>query len=183
MSNHRSVYKRRLPHYQSNHKSYFVTFCTQDRWVLPDVARSIALSHIVMIHRKSMFLHTAIVMPDHVHMVMSPLDGPDGTAYGLAEILRGIKGASSRRMNQALGRTGPVWQHESWDHEVRNDESLRQKCEYMANNPVRAGIVTRPEDYPWLWRQWLDDKAECESKPMPDVAPASAGDPEDKDAG
>ena len=119
-----------------------------------------------------MFLHTAIVMPDHAHMVMSPLDGQDGTAFGLAEILRAIKGASSRRINQALGRTGPVWQHESWDHEMRDDESLRGKCDYVANNPVRAGIVTRPEDYPWLWRQWRDDNAEPESNPIPDVGPA-----------
>ncbi|HET7711370.1 MAG TPA: transposase [Thermoanaerobaculia bacterium] len=183
MSNDRSVYRRRLPHYQSRHKDYLVTFCTQDRWVLPDVARSIALSHIIVIHRKLMFLHTATAMPDHVHIVISPLDGPDGNAYGIAEILRRIKGTSSRSINRALDRTGPVWQHESWDHELRNDESLRQKCEYVANNPVRAGIVTRPEDYPWLWRQWLDDKAECESEPVLDVAPASAGDPEHTDAG
>src|SRR5688572_24832308 len=125
-----SSYQRRLPHYQSDHMSYFVTFCTEKRWVLPPTARDINLEHLVREHRRKAFIHTTIVMPDHVHIVMSPLERPDGAAYGIAEILRGIKGPSSRRINQALSRSGPVWQHESWDHELRNSESLRKKCEY-----------------------------------------------------
>ena len=183
MSADRRSYQRRLPHYQSDHKSYYVTFCTQDRWVLPHQARDIVLEHLVAAHRKTTFLQTTIVMPDHVHMVMSPLERPDGVAYGIAEILRLIKGPSARRINQRLNRRGRVWQHESWDHELRNSESLRAKCDYVANNPVRAGLVEKPEDYPWLWRQWIDDVPEVESKPGTDVAPALAGDPKKEPAG
>ncbi|MGZ8867824.1 MAG: REP-associated tyrosine transposase [Thermoanaerobaculia bacterium] len=172
MSIDRRAYRRRLPHYQSDHKDYFVTLCTQDRWVLPDAARDITLEHLVRVKERFSAMLTTIVMPDHVHIVMSPLERPNGMTYDLADILHGIKGVTGRRINRCFNRIGPVWQHESWDHELRNDESVRQKSDYVANNPVRAGLVEKPEDYPWLWRQWIDDEEESESKLMPDVAPA-----------
>jgi putative transposase len=128
MSADRRSYQRRLPHYQSDHKSYYVTFCTEKRWILPREGRDIVFEHLIAAHRKTTFLHTTIVMPDHVHIVMSPLERPDGAAaYGIAEILRLIKGPSARRINQRLNRRGRVWQHESWDHELRNSESLQAK--------------------------------------------------------
>ena len=50
-----------------------------------------------------------------------------------------------------MGITGPVWQEESFDHVLRNDESLREKIEYIRQNPVRKKLVMKAEDYPWLW--------------------------------
>ena len=110
-------------------------------------------------------LHTFIVMPDHVHIVLTPLLDQAGHLNGIADILHGLKGVSGRKINQALDRKGPVWQHESHDHQIRNDEALRAKCEYIAQNPVRAGLVKTPDEYPWLWREWIDDV-------QPDVAAA-----------
>ena len=50
-----------------------------------------------------------------------------------------------------FGRSGSLWQRESFDHILRRDEDLIEKAEYIANNPVRAGLVARPEEYRWLW--------------------------------
>ena len=50
-----------------------------------------------------------------------------------------------------LRLSGPVWQEESFDHVLRSDESLKEKCEYIRQNPVRKGLVMRPEEYRWLW--------------------------------
>ena len=47
--------------------------------------------------------------------------------------------------------SGPVWEEESFDHVLRSDESLKEKCEYIRQNPVRRGLVKNPEDYRWLW--------------------------------
>ena len=96
-------------------------------------------------------------MPDHVHIVLEPAVDSCGTSYTLANIHQRIKGASSLAINRALNRGGHVWQDESHDHEIRNDESLRQKCEYVSQNPLRAGLVTTPDEYRWLWRYWVDD--------------------------
>ena len=152
----RRAYRRHLPHYQADFQTYFVTFITRERRVLPDVARDIALRHVVFDHSRRMSLHTAVVMPDHVHILMTPLTGPDGWSFAFATILQGIKGASARAINVALGTTGSVWQHESFDHTLRREENVRRTAEYIAQNPVRKGLCRTPDEYPWLWREWVN---------------------------
>ncbi|MGZ4780102.1 MAG: REP-associated tyrosine transposase, partial [Thermoanaerobaculia bacterium] len=140
------AYRRRLPHFQRADKTFIVTFVSHHRWILPDQARDIVLSEIVNLHRKKMFLLTTIVMPDHVHAVLQPLSDHKGLPHSLLRIFQRIKGRTSRFINQALSRKGAVWQDESHDHQIWNDESVMAKCEYVAQNAVRAGLVKRPEE-------------------------------------
>ncbi len=93
-----------------------------------------------------------VVMPDHVHMIFTPLisKGID-QFYSLAEITGAIKGASAHLVNEQLNRRGSVWQEESFDHVLRSDESLKEKVEYVLQNPVRRGLVSSAGDYKWLW--------------------------------
>jgi len=90
-------------------------------------------------------------MPDHVHLVFTAMRDADGWTFALPEILRAIKGSSARSINRLTGRSGPVWQDESFDHVLRGDESLRETVEYIRQNPVRSRLVEKPEDYQWLW--------------------------------
>ena len=96
-------------------------------------------------------LHAVVVMPDHVHMLLTPMRNVDGWPFPLQGILKRIKGASARSVNKLSGASGPVWQEESFDHVLRSNESLTEKKEYIRQNPVRRGLVTVPEDYRWLW--------------------------------
>src|SRR5215217_3001247 len=129
----RYAYRRHLPHYQTAFRTYFVTFVTRDRAVLPNAARDIVLRHVV--ECALCYLHVAVVMPDHVHLIAAPHWQRDGLAVPLCGMLRRIKGASAREVNLTLGRTGSLWQSESFDHEIRRDESLVQKIEYVRQNP------------------------------------------------
>jgi REP element-mobilizing transposase RayT len=90
-------------------------------------------------------------MPDHVHLLLRPLRNPDGWPYPLVEILQCLKSATAHRINKLLHLCGPVWEEESFDHVLRSDESLKEKCEYIRQNPVRRGLVQEPEEYRWLW--------------------------------
>jgi len=90
-------------------------------------------------------------MPNHVHLLLTPLRDAQGRVFSLVEILQGIKGASAHSLNRALGRCGPVWQEESFDHVLRSNESFREKLEYIRQNPVRRGLVRAAEEYRWLW--------------------------------
>jgi len=90
-------------------------------------------------------------MPDHVHLLLTPLRDGGGFSYPLPSILKLIKGTSAREINKVLGRCGPVWQEESFDHVLRGDESFEEQLEYIRQNPVRRGLVERPEQYRWLW--------------------------------
>ena len=131
----------------------FVTFCTHERWTLPESVRDMVIQHCLHDHGQKLHMHGLVVMPDHVHLVFTPLHDRSGQPYGLPEIMNGIKGASSHSVNKALGRKRHVWQAESFDHILRRNENIEEKIEYIFQNPVRKGLVSRPEDYPWRWEE------------------------------
>ena len=144
-------YHRRLPHFHKFDVPLFVTSCTGGPLVLPEKARDLVLDHCQRENGKRIDLFAAVVMPDHVHLLFTPLRDENGWPFPLVEIMQSLKGATAHRINKLLHRSGPVWQEESFDHVLRSDESLKQKAEYIRQNPVRRGLVQKPEDYRWLW--------------------------------
>jgi REP element-mobilizing transposase RayT len=154
----KDAYRRNLPHVQQEDKTIFITFSTYKRWELPEAVRNLVIAHCLHDQDKKLLVHGIVVMPDHVHMVLSPLRDSNGNIYGLAEILSGIKGASAHSINKFLQRKGHVWQAESFDHILRSDEKIVSKVEYICDNPVRKKLVKTSDDYPWLWREWLEGK-------------------------
>jgi putative transposase len=102
-------------------------------------------------------LHAWVVMPHHVHTVVWPMPGQT-----LSQILHSWKTYTSRESNKLLHRTGEIfWQAESFDHWVRDDEEHARLAAYVENNPVKAALCQRPEDWKWSsaharlysWRQ------------------------------
>lgn len=147
-------YRRNLPHLQRDFKPHFITFVTKTRSVLPECARDIALSCCLHDHRCKYELYVAVVMPDHVHLILTPLINEQRREiFSLIDIMRGIKGASGRAINECLGRHGPVWQEESFDHVLRCSESVDAKIEYILQNPVRNGLVKNWRAYRWAWER------------------------------
>src|SRR5947199_5572396 len=144
-------YSRRLPHLQKADAALFVTFCTGARLPLPEVARDLIVEHCRREDGKRVTLCAFVVMPDHVHLLLLPLRNENGWPFPLVDILQCMKGATAHRINALLHRSGPVWEEESFDHVLRSNESLKEKCEYIRQNPVRAGLVQKPEEYRWLW--------------------------------
>jgi len=144
-------YRRRLPHFHKFDVPLFLTFCTGGPLVLPDDARDLVLEHCLREHERRVDLFAAVVMPDHVHLLFTALRDENGWPFALVEIMQSLKSATAHRINKLLHRSGPVWQEESFDHVLRSDESLKLKCEYIRQNPVRRGLVQKPEDYRWLW--------------------------------
>ena len=118
--------------------------------VLPGEARDLVLEHCLRERGKRVDSFAAVLMPDHVHLLLTLRD-ESGWPFPLVEIMQSLKGSTAHRLNKLLNRSGPVWEEESFDHVLRSDESLKQKCEYIRQNPVRAGLVQKPEDYRWLW--------------------------------
>jgi len=97
-------------------------------------------------------LQILVVMPDHVHMIFTPLiDIEKSEVFSLARITKSIKGTSAHLINRLLGRTGRVWQEESFDRVLRVSEKLDEKMAYILDNPARKGLVSYPEEYRWLW--------------------------------
>jgi REP element-mobilizing transposase RayT len=107
-------------------------------------------------------MRVAIVMLDHVDLIFTLRNDRADLPYSLAEVMKGIKGVSARRINQLIGRSGSLWLDEAFDHVIRNAECTQAKLEYTCNNPVRAGLVKSAEEYPWLWGVWVEGHAEAE---------------------
>jgi REP element-mobilizing transposase RayT len=147
----RYEYRRRLPHYQKDDRPVFVSFRTLRNLQLGPAARSLALQHCLFDSGRRIQLHAAVIMPDHVHLLLTALRDSDGWTFALPEIMKAIKGTSARSINKLTARRGALWQDESFDHVMRGDESLAETVEYIRQNPVRKGLVEQPEDYEWLW--------------------------------
>ena len=119
------TYRRRLPHYQKDDRAVFVTFCCSFH-PLPESVRDMVFRHCLHDQGTKATIHAVVVMPDHVHLLLTPLRDPEGSLYSLVEILQGIKSASAHSLNRALGRAGPVWQEESFDHVLRSASAITQ---------------------------------------------------------
>ena len=85
-----------------------------------------------------------VLMPNHVHVILRPL----GT-HLLDQILKSWKGFTAREANKLLHRTGEsFWSREYYDHLVRDDAERVRLADYIHDNPVKAGLCARWEDWP-----------------------------------
>ncbi len=137
---------------QRDFTPHYITFNTKFRRELPEWAREIVPGCCIHDHKIRYRLRVAVVMPDHVHLILTPLiDERRRTVISLVEILKALKGASSHAIKPRLEVPGPIWQKESFDRVVRSSESLDAKVAYILENPVRKGLVDDWRQYRWLW--------------------------------
>jgi REP element-mobilizing transposase RayT len=156
-----TFYERNLPHIQRDCCLHFLTFATHKRQHLPPWARDIVLTACRHHHEKTCDLLAAVVMPDHVHLILAPLVDPiTQKIIPLHSITRSIKGYSAREINKKLGRKGRLWQDESFDHFIRQD-GFRVKLDYLLQNPVRRGLAKTWQDYRWCYWKGSEESATC----------------------
>lgn len=144
-----AVRRRRLPHWQVGGSIYFVTFRSA-RGPLPHIALCQVLRNIQYDNNRRYRLFCAVAMPDHVHILLQPLEFAHNQWYRLEQITKAIKGVSSHRINELIGTKGTVWQEESFDRIVRDEKEFIEKWNYIRNNPVKRGLVEEPEEYEFL---------------------------------
>jgi putative transposase len=111
---------------------------------IPEIARLMVACIRDGEHRFHRYeLHAFVVMPNHVHMLITP-------SVVSTKWLGPLKGFTAYEANRMLARVGrPFWQQESYDHIVRSGAGLERVRRYIENNPIKAGLVTKPEDFPW----------------------------------
>ncbi len=65
--------------------------------------------------------------------------------------MHGLKGGTAHEANRLVGRSGAFWEHESYDHYVRDEEELERIILYVLGNPVKAGLVADWRAWPWSY--------------------------------
>ena len=94
--------------------------------------RNIVADSIMHFNGERYVIHAFVIMPNHVHVLLSTKGG-----NLVQKIVGGWKKFSAHEINKLLDRQGPVWERESFDHMVRNENSYKVKFEYIINNPAR----------------------------------------------
>ena len=148
-----TVHRRHLPHWEMPGAAYFVTFNLKEQ-TLCDLSRDdiapIILEAFAHYANKRYYLCDHTVMPDHAHTILQPIV-KDGKVERPGDILGDIKSFTAHRINDVLERKGPLWLDESFDRIIRDQQEYEEKARYIFENPVRAGLVERGEDWKW-WR-------------------------------
>lgn len=85
-------------------------------------------------------------MPDHFHSLL----GPAQSGRTMAEICGAFKSLSTREYWHM--HAGKLWQRQFFDHIIRNEEDFEETLQYIRMNPVRRGLVEKPEEWPYTER-------------------------------
>ncbi len=145
--------KRTLPRWECPEATYHVRATVlrtrRERLVAPALANIVrdALHHDDGVRY---VLHCYVIMPDHFHAILHPRRREDGF-IPIPEIMRMIKGVSARRINLVAGASGSFWLNESYTRIIRCGDEYRETFHYIWCNPVAAGFVDHPDEWPWWW--------------------------------
>jgi valyl-tRNA synthetase len=142
--------QRNLPHFEQGGSTYFLTFTVREGALSP-AERDQVLAAIRHWHGDRIELHAAVVMPDHAHMLLTPLRSGPGQWHSLASITHSIKSITAHQISKQRGEPVSLWQDESFDSQVRREGELAEKMAYILEAPVRDGLVPDWTLYPHLW--------------------------------
>ena len=92
------------------------------------------------------------IMPDHIHLFVRT-----GQKVSLGRWVKGLKRAVSAGVSSSPGQS--LWQPGFFDHVLRSTESYREKSTYVLENPVRAGLVEKPDQWPYQGEIVVIDRA------------------------
>ncbi len=187
----------RAQHRARVHKRLFAVY---DGWLdrTSDI-RWLAEPRVAAMIRANLYHHHAVkyhliaycIMPNHVHVVLQPIEKTDRGAGGspagetrqasrlhhgetgvgeqedgdspLASIMHSLKSYTAHEANKFLKRSGAFWQSESYDHWIRDDDELERVVDYIAGNPVKARLAAAPHD--WFFSsshdRFLADGEQC----------------------
>jgi len=151
----------RVRHYFETKQYVHITTRTHRK--LPHLAtneaKELVLGSLLTYAHKGYFrLSAYVIMNNHFHLAAIVQD-----ANGFPPAIGRLKGWTSLQLQRVTGQPPPIWERRYDDNVIQDDRELLQVIQYIHNNPVRAGIVACPEDYPWSSaRQW-------KAQPFPDL--------------
>jgi REP element-mobilizing transposase RayT len=121
------------------------------QWLNIEAIAEMILESLFFNHTRQYDLICALLMSNHVHIVIKPLNDSHEKPYPLSVIMRDHKSYTAHEANKLLGRTGAFWFHENYDHYIRNENEFHRVVHYILNNPVKAGLVEYYTEWKPYW--------------------------------
>jgi REP element-mobilizing transposase RayT len=176
--------KKPLPRLEKSNNKYFITFVTWERLELIPSARQIVLDTCLFFNQKRYQIYALVIMPDHVHLLIQPFprqnipssasillasdsknllasdsknlinSKSESEYWSIGSILHSIKSYSAKQIPEVMNHIGKVWQDGRYDEMIRNEKEFQIKWEYIRQNPVKAGLCNKPEEYPFFWEMF-----------------------------
>ena len=135
-----------LPPVESGHRSVilFLTVCTHGR--RPILATSAVHEGLraAWVEADHYLVGRYMIMPDHIHLFCAPAAWPPPLLKPWARYWKSRFASKWPRPFE-----GKLWQRDFWDRQLRRGESYEAKWQYVVRNPVRAGLVEHPDDWPF----------------------------------
>lgn len=126
-------------------------------WLKEDKIAQIVADKIHDFDSQKYTLICYCIMPNHVHLLVeisNEYERDDFRAtklLPLTDMLRLIKGSTAHEANKILNRGGQFWQHENYDHLIRDYNELERLIQYILQNPVKAGLVDNWQNWKWTY--------------------------------
>lgn len=158
-------------HREHVHKLLFAAYDEQldhsrdEHWLSDPRVSAIVRGSLHYLHGRKYELLSHSIMPNHVHVLFLPYDSSkrsretglrtgeigetDDRKSPLSSIMHSLKSFTAHEINRVLGLDGQFWQHESYDHWVRDDDELERIVGYINGNAVKAGLSEKPHEYFW----------------------------------
>ena len=136
---------QRLKHVFVRTPLYLITLCTHERrYVLANETLHEAFrAFCVAGNTRGLVVGRYVLMPDHVHFFLATaINGPALSLY-----IKSLKNSLSKTL-RGMSYPAPHWQKGFFDHVMRSADSFSQKWDYVRANPVRAGLVAQPDEWP-----------------------------------
>ncbi|MFH2031969.1 MAG: transposase [Bacteroidota bacterium] len=148
------------------------------KWLKEEKAAQVVKEAIHIRDNKEYELIAYTIMPNHVHIIFTPISSSivgrseastsaaklpkniseakvkneaNASFYIVTKILQDLKSKTALKCNKLLNRSGAFWQHESYDHVVRDENELGRIVEYVRNNPVKVGFCENWEDWKYSY--------------------------------
>lgn len=128
------------------------------RWLAESRFADVVQRELHILHPEHYNLYSFCLMPNHCHLlidlqgIQKPPSPVDGKHYAsLSHAMRLLKGRTGYACANLLKQKGAFWQHESYDHVVRDEKEFTRILEYIVNNPVKAGLVKNWQDWTYTY--------------------------------
>jgi REP element-mobilizing transposase RayT len=129
---------------------YFLTICVAGRLATLANDRAFAILRAELESARDRYgwsVGRFVVMPDHLHFFCASDEAP--TSVSLSRFIGGFKQWTAKGVLRAASLAPPLWQKQFFDHVLRSNESYDSKWLYVRENPVRAGLVDKADDWPY----------------------------------
>lgn len=134
-------------------------------WLQQPALARIVEEALLFYDGKEYFMHSWVIMPNHVHMLFTLK-----AEANLDAVVRRLKSFTAKKCNEVLQRTGSFWLVNYFDRYIRNEQHFNDVIDYIDWNPVKAGLCEKPEEWQFgtarLWHRWEQEASTCFELPQ-----------------